>query len=74
MPRLLINKLKTKVFFISFQVIRKVKMDVEHLTCIPLDEIRAAAERLQGKVLRTPLVRLNMDVPGKDVSLYRYIH
>jgi threonine dehydratase len=30
-----------------------------------LDEIRAARERLAGVTLRTPLVRLNADVPGE---------
>jgi threonine dehydratase len=33
---------------------------------IPLDEIRAARERLSGRVLRTPLVRLDLpDQPGE---------
>jgi threonine dehydratase len=30
-----------------------------------LDEIRAARERLAGVIVRTPLVRLNADVPGE---------
>src|SRR5688572_20947590 len=36
---------------------------------IPLDDIRAARERLAGSVIRTPLVRLNMDGAPADIYL-----
>jgi threonine dehydratase len=35
---------------------------------IPIDEIRAARERLAGRVLRTPLVRL--DLPDQPATIY----
>ena len=36
---------------------------------IPLDDIYAAQKRLDGKVIRTPLVRLNSDHPPNEIYL-----
>ncbi len=42
---------------------------VEVLAPIPLEEIRAARERLAGTVVRTPLVRLNVDDAPQEIYL-----
>ena len=42
---------------------------VEVLTPIPLEEIRAARERLAGTIVRTPLVRLNVDDAPQEIYL-----
>src|SRR5690348_16932990 len=36
---------------------------------IPLDDIRAAQQRLAGSVLRTPLIRLNLDDAPAEIYL-----
>jgi threonine dehydratase len=36
---------------------------------IPLDEIRAARRRIEGKAIRSPLVRLNVDDPSTNIYL-----
>lgn len=42
-----------------------MRSDMRALEAPTLDEIRAARERLAGVTVRTPLVRLNADVPGE---------
>ena len=42
---------------------------VEQVAPIPLEEIRAARERLAGTVVRTPLVRLNVDDAPQEIYL-----
>src|SRR6058998_3941793 len=36
---------------------------------VPLDEIRAARERIEGTAIRTPLVRLNVDDAPAEIYL-----
>src|SRR5438309_945099 len=42
---------------------------MEPLKPIPLDEIRAARQRIAGAVIRTPLVRLNVEASSIEIFL-----
>jgi len=46
----------------------KMSQPVSELTCIPLEEIQAARDRIADSIPRSPLIPLDVDVPGKKVG------